>query len=937
MKLPRAKTSQAKSDRPLWGGDCTAFSFVLHSSGAGRHSAEIKMALQITDDQSPESVAEVMSHIHFDQGTRIGSEASQQLLRDLDFQRERRDHDEEEYSQFVFQGQCLILGDSRVGKTSLVKSLTGKPFDSEEPSTKGVQTCWVDQKWQNLNADTHLKFGSFARFYKSIRMVIAMLGSGGYSILWDQEILSVLSPAFKILSLCWIISVICLRVFVNPSVGLYILSSLALAVAVVLSYVLRVFNVFSKGHELLAEIFIFTICPDFTLWFVGSTLLLGYLYFYIHVHVQGDDKESCCFDHVVFSFCLCSFKQVFAWHFHLSVLSVVFVCTVVHLTYFPVKKYSNVTMKFVKGSSLPQVGQMKVDFTHKNAIAVVHTCIYWIAMYFLKGSSRTTSETSMAVHNYCQFIHFAVIVFSGLLMSLFIQKLCSVNNIMKGIVSPILFTFIAESMPNCFTSFCLIEPCRLTFYIALANQTVILFCMSNYLVKLVYCNSVFIPVHNVALDYQKLKRALELKFSNLKLGILDFAGDKEYYVYHHLFLRNQAIYVVVFNMQQFAADNFNTIAGEIQRLHFWLESICSQVAPKTPIFLVGTHRGNMNKSCIDCLQKHLKQNLWHDFSDELVVNEEDKLIYFPVENKQGANDSVIQNLKRKIVSTAEQHKSTIGCKIPFSWIKIQDAIINLRQNTKRANFCVTMEKFPALLKNFFICSDWSKESLNYFHEKGLIFYVEQGQGSELSIKWVLLKPSILVDVIIQLVTPPGDDEVITEHGFRRDWTLLHNTGMLTESLLRNILSKLQENEDAMKRFLEEYDIICPLFYKVNNEKEEAKVTHFVPSLLPKSGNENTPVWYNEPTDKRLFVFFKRFLPEGLFHHLLSRAHRLSMANFPSGQPVIYRNVGRFWFSPSQPYRLLVLKKENMIEVTFSSRLVLKGHKVLTKCHVHSSP
>ena len=162
--------------------------------------------------------------------------------------------------------------------------------------------------------------------------------------------------------------------------------------------------------------------------------------------------------------------------------------------------------------------------------------------------------------------------------------------------------------------------------------------------------------------------------------------------------------------------------------------------------------------------------------------------------------------------------------------------------------------------------------------------------------------------------------------------------MLTESLLRNILSKLKENEEAVTGFLEEYDIICPLFYKVTDEKQEATVTHFVPSLLPMSVNGNTPVWHNEPTDKRLFVFFKRIFPEGLFHHLLSRAHRLSIANFPNGQPVIYENVGRFWLSPAQPYRLLVLKKENMIEVTFSCRLVLKGYMhlylITTKYHVH---
>lgn len=65
--------------------------------------------LQITDDHTSESAAKAMSHFQFDQETKIGPEVRQQLLRDLDFQTQRQDKDEEEYSQFVFQGQCLIL------------------------------------------------------------------------------------------------------------------------------------------------------------------------------------------------------------------------------------------------------------------------------------------------------------------------------------------------------------------------------------------------------------------------------------------------------------------------------------------------------------------------------------------------------------------------------------------------------------------------------------------------------------------------------------------------------------------------------------------------------------------------------------------------------------------------------------------------------------
>ncbi|KAJ7393679.1 hypothetical protein OS493_003336 [Desmophyllum pertusum] len=83
-----------------------------------------------------------------------------------------------------------------------------------------------------------------------------------------------------------------------------------------------------------------------------------------------------------------------------------------------------------------------------------------------------------------------------------------------------------------------------------------------------------------SVKFQKLRKALHTKFSSFKLKILDFSGDKEYYAYHHIFLRDQAIYIVVLNMENFADDNFRNVAAEIQRLRFWLESICSKAASK---------------------------------------------------------------------------------------------------------------------------------------------------------------------------------------------------------------------------------------------------------------------------------------------------------------------------------------------------------------------
>ncbi|KAJ7350090.1 hypothetical protein OS493_038526 [Desmophyllum pertusum] len=289
-------------------------------------------------------------------------------------------------------------------------------------------------------------------------------------------------------------------------------------------------------------------------------------------------------------------------------------------------------------------------------------------------------------------------------------------------------------------------------------------------------------IEKAVIDNKELRNALNEKFSSLKLKILDFAGDNEYHAYHHMFLRSQAIYVIVFNMAEFAENSFRDINARIKTLHLWFESVCSHVPPKTPIFLVGTHRGHMDKICMESLNGHLTKSLWDLYCDELIMNDVDKLIFFPVENSDGKNDAGVQTLRKKIMFVEEELKETIGHDIPLSWIQIQDEIIKL-QEKKEAKFCVSLEEFPRTF-DYLICTNWSEETLKYFHEKGLVIYLDKDQ--ELS-RLVLLKPEILVDIIIQLVTK--QPEMIHQRGFRRDWKLLHTKGMLTKSLLDRILSE----------------------------------------------------------------------------------------------------------------------------------------------------
>ena len=79
--------------------------------------------------------------------------------------------------EFAFPRQFLVLGDSGVGKTSLVKSLTGNPFDLEQPKTQGIDQSLVDNEWKSCNL-TELVFGDLWRFLKTGDVEVSLKGLG---------------------------------------------------------------------------------------------------------------------------------------------------------------------------------------------------------------------------------------------------------------------------------------------------------------------------------------------------------------------------------------------------------------------------------------------------------------------------------------------------------------------------------------------------------------------------------------------------------------------------------------------------------------------------------------------------------------------------------------------------------------------------------------
>ena len=97
--------------------------------------------VSLADNHNLERAGELITQLHLEGGLPEDQTANDEMLKNLDLQEEHTT-----LEQFVFHGQCLVLGDSGVGKTSLVKSLTGKSFDPRQPKTQGIDRCLVDGK-----------------------------------------------------------------------------------------------------------------------------------------------------------------------------------------------------------------------------------------------------------------------------------------------------------------------------------------------------------------------------------------------------------------------------------------------------------------------------------------------------------------------------------------------------------------------------------------------------------------------------------------------------------------------------------------------------------------------------------------------------------------------------------------------------------------------
>ena len=513
--------------------------------------------VSLADNYNLDKAGDFLTQLHLATGLTEDKVANAEVLKNLNLQDE-----DATIKQFVFQGQCMILRDTGAGKTSLVNSLTGKPFDPSQTKTRKIEQKLVDEKWKNLGVKD-LLFGNLWWFCQRIRVQLTLYGPARRQNIflrilddWRNVFLEVKTMGFIPTFFVTLLGSLIVDIIVkNP-----LISPLLLLIVLLYFVFLYLFN-YNYTFRLIVTTFAFTVRTRGLL--IGSFSALTLVcYHYGKISLGVDGLLS-----IILTLGLALVVLI------LSGLGITWQFSYPRQMKF---KYQN---SLTIACFMPFLLSVLVGLVTLKVLAIL-LINYWTGL-------------GLPIKNPREFVQYLVSVFGlwgamGLLKSAYTY----IKILFKWFSRSILKVAVTCTLTAIVFIFLFIQLINMYWYLSFSSIIFLIF----------FCDSLFrewlnvqelgiegnkftaVVIEKQELHKEKLKVALHNKFSSIKLRILDFPGEEEYHAYYQIFLRRKAFYVIVFNMMDFAENYFNEIDAKCNRLQFWFETLCTYVPPKTPIF-----------------------------------------------------------------------------------------------------------------------------------------------------------------------------------------------------------------------------------------------------------------------------------------------------------------------------------------------------------------
>lgn len=425
----------------------------------------------------------------------------------------------------------------------------------------------------------------------------------------------------------------------------------------------------------------------------------------------------------------------------------------------------------------------------------------------------------------------------------------------------------------------------------------------------------------------------------------DFGGQFVYYTTSTLFITENAMYFLVYNLSRNPDDKAIPLSKQelfrvvqdtfgdktnMAYLDFWMSMVScfasqdeggqdtheSQKLPETlpPDFFVCTHADDpYNGGNPKQLAREIYGNLHEKKSCSHLVD------FFVVDNTKSGTEDECPDIPRLKTAVLEVAKGLPHLKqnFPKKWFKYEKALKVMREQGYNWISIHLARKVAVELCS--IMDEHEFETLmTLLHDKRiLVHFTDTPELNEM----VILNLQWMIDVFKKVITiAPLESK---EKGFRKLWHKLQEKGILEKKLLEHVWSPIclqEETSDiifgSLTAIMERFSLLCPL----RSSDASSVVEYLVPSMLKSPLPEDVMKLIASLKIPSLFLKFEYGqVPPNLFPRLVVEFFQWCTKKWPSQpHPQLFLNFARFYIHPADGYSVILLCHSSSIEVAVYS-------------------
>ncbi|EGD73987.1 hypothetical protein PTSG_05682 [Salpingoeca rosetta] len=229
--------------------------------------------------------------------------------------------------------------------------------------------------------------------------------------------------------------------------------------------------------------------------------------------------------------------------------------------------------------------------------------------------------------------------------------------------------------------------------------------------------------------------------------VFDLGGQSTFYIFHPFFLTENAVYLLVFSMEDLLHPNPSKRAEAWEFINYWLSSLHLH-AKGAPVLMVGTFADNVTSNK---LQEGISPELYRRFRchpafPSVVRNDKHGLWFWPVDNTKSINDPMIQDL-RQTISTTALKQPFVNQDVPVAYIKVYDELMATYKEQGRD--LMAMDEVEAITrKHGLITKHDARMCMQYLGLYSLVLYFHDIGDMH---NFVILSPQWAVDMMARVI------------------------------------------------------------------------------------------------------------------------------------------------------------------------------------------